>query len=462
MSSAAASPPGPTHFQNLLWAPKFITDPRVPIEVLTARHGRVWQTVMPDRRGLGPLVFLMGRDGNERILSPKYKDDFTWYEGYSFTLEPLFGRDILVLRDDEPGSGEEGEHRKRHRLLIPAFHPRLDDRYAEDMARILERRLGTLPTAEPIDLAWEIKRATFHIVAQLLFGAEAADLLRLTHLFEKVALGVFSVVHWNLPGMPFYRAKRASDELRRYVLSRIADFRRTGETPGTMLMQLLKAQEEQRAAPQVSGDEPLSDDTLVGELLAFLFVGYDTTASLLTSLFVALGENPTVYARLAEEARAAPDATQPGERGAAGLQRPYLDAVLLEAERLYPPLLFAMRGVRSDVEFAGFAIKRGSKVAYSPYYTGRQEDLYPDPLRFDPERFTDGKKPPPFGLVGFGGGHRLCTGKRFATIEMRLFVTVLLQRFDVEFLPGQSDAVYFNPTLQRKHGYKVRLRKRAA
>ena len=127
-------PPGPSQLGNLLLAPRFVRDPRGPINELTARYGLTWRTRIVDERGVVDLVFLMGQRGNERILSPRYKDDFSWYEGYSFSMEPLFGRDILFLLDDPKGTASDGDsaedaavpgttsagmhtHRERLRLL---------------------------------------------------------------------------------------------------------------------------------------------------------------------------------------------------------------------------------------------------------------------------------------------------------------------------------------------------------
>lgn len=439
------SPPGLTTFQNILFARRLLSDPRAPIQACTQRFGPIWQSMVPGGRGLKlvPLVWLMDRAGNERVLSPKYKDDFSWYEGYGFTMEPLFGRDILFLLDDDPGEGSD-RHRQRQHLLTPAFHPRLDGDYQGAMASIIEQHLDALPLGEPVDIQWLVKKLTFHIIARLLLGAREADLLELTHLFEKVGLGLFSLVHLPIPGLPFQRARKARQALDRYLGQQLAECRSGAQQAPPMLASLLAAQQ---TAPSL-----VSDQTIISELISFLYAGYDTTSSLLTSLIVALGqaENQPVYTRLQGELRRA-DATD----------CPYLDAVMMESERLYPPLLFAMRGVRRDFTFAGCDIQQGSKVTYSPYYTHRLPELYPEPLRFSPERFLDGdgqvRRTPPYTLLGFGGGHRMCIGKRLASIEMRLFVTRLLRRFELRFFPQQSDAVYFNPALQRRHGYHVRL-----
>lgn len=446
-------PPGPSELGNLLLAPRFVRDPRGPIVELTARYGSTWRSRIVDQRGVVDLVWFMGQHGNERILAPRHKDDFSWYEGYSFSMEPLFGRDILFLLDDasESGGGPQGDaHRERQRLLVPAFHPRLDGAYLPEMAAIIGRYFDEVRAGEPVDLQWLIKRVTFHIVTQLLFGAETQDMARLTHLFEEVGLGLFALLRWDLPGLAFRRARRARAQLAAYIQGRIDWYRSTGTAPPTMLAQLMQAQGEGGAA--------LPDESLIAEMLAFLFAGYDTTSSMLTSLLVALGEHPPVLRDLTDEIDQA-DASQLA-RGAVP-EQPLLDAVLLEAERLYPPLLFAMRGTRRAIEHDGFDIPAHTKVAYSPYYTGRLPELFPEPLRFDPRRFL-GKKPQPYTLLGFGGGHRTCIGKRFAGLEMRLFINLLLSRFVLTPQPQDLSAVFFNPTLQRKHGYRVALKPRRA
>ncbi len=433
--------PGPTEFQNLLLAPKILSDPRGPIMELTGRYGRIWRSRTVAKGGLRDMVWLLGAEHNERVLGPAYKDDFSWFEGYSFSMEPLFGRDILFLSDDQTELGREGAHRRRHRMLIPAFGTKLDGLYLPAMAAIISRYLDPLPLDSPVDLAATVKQVTFHVVATLLFGAEVEALPQLLHLFEQIGLGLFSLVHLPIPGLPFYRASRARKKLAGYIQGRLTIYRSGQAEPPTFLAQLLHAEGED--------GERLSDETLVSEMLAFLFAGYDTTASMLTSVLAALAEQPEVLPLLREELSSL-DISQV-QRGQLP-DTPYLDAVLAETERLFPPLTFALRGAVRDLEVSGYTIRKGDRVTYSPYFTGRDPELFPDPNRFDAMRFYQ-KKPRPYSLLGFGGGHRPCIGKRFALLEMRLFVATLLVRFDVKFAPQQSNAVFFNPTMQRTNGY---------
>ncbi|MCS6915125.1 MAG: cytochrome P450 [Myxococcales bacterium] len=435
--------PGPAAWQALPLALRLLRDPREVIVECTRRYGLVWRSLAPGRRGLVPLYWLMGPAGNERILAPPYRDDFSWYEGYAFTMEPLFGRDILFLLDDLDG---DAAHRRRHRLLLPAFHPSMDAVYLDAMQDIILRRMAAWPDEGEVNLGIEVKQMTFHMVARILFGAQQEHLPALYRDFEELGLGLYSILRLPLPGSRFQRGLRARARLLSYIQGRIAGGA-AGAGSGTLLGQLL--------ARQGGEGEALSADTLVGEVLAFLFAGYDTTASLLTSFLVCLCSRPEVLGEVQREAIAL---SKLDAANLAGQQ--WLNAALLEAERLMPPLVFALRGVRRGFRFGGYDIEAGSKVAYSSYYTGRMAELFPEPERFLPERFLGGRRPPPYSVLGFGGGHRSCIGKRFAQLEMRLLTTLLLRTFDLWPVPDQPEEVFFNPTLQRRGGYRVRVRRR--
>jgi cytochrome P450 len=435
--SRAPRAPGPAKLLALPAARRLLVDPPGFLSDYAQKYGPVFRTYMPDRGKLVDLVWLLGPAGNERVLAPPYREDFSWYEGYRFTMEPMFGGNNLILLDD-------AAHRQRHRVLVPAFHPRMDADYIAAVCDIVRRRFAAWRKGETLDLAAEIKRISFHITAYLLFGSSDDEIPWLTELFDEIGLGLYSILRVALPGTRFYRGLKAQKKLSAYCQQRIADYRSRGELPANMLGSLLKSRDEE--------GKPLPDDTLVAEMLAFLFAGFDTTSSMYVSFWVEVGKRPDIYAAIEREARALPALTYQAMQ-----EQRMLDAALLETERLHPSLLFCMRGARRDFEFGGYQIVAGSKVAYSPHYTGRLESIYSRPLEFYPERFVDGWKPPPYALCGFGGGYRACIGKRFANLEMRLLTNLILQQHTLRFLPGQSERMYYNPTPQRQDGYLVEL-----
>src|SRR5439155_11219359 len=161
--------------------------------------------------------------------------------------------------------------------------------------------------------------------------------------------------------------------------------------------------------PPPDGGEALGIETLIGEMMSFIFAGYDTTASFITSLLTALADHPEKGRPVIEEARALPDLSPRSV-----VTPPELDRAMLETERLWPPLVFNLHGVVRSFAFHGVEVPAGEFVCYSPFHTGRMLELWDDPLEFRPERFSSGTKNiSPYALVGFGAGHRPCIGKRF-------------------------------------------------
>jgi cytochrome P450 len=433
--------PGPDGIRGITAAVQILRDPRAFILDGARRYGPIWATRIPDVgwRRLGWMFWMMGPEANERILAPQHKEDFSWYDSYRLAMEPIFGRDILFLTDDTPGCPA---HRDRHRRLAPSFNPQLDAEYVPLIREITERHLDEWKNS--IDLQWEIKRIAFHIVARLFFGADDAELPELVHEFEELGLGLFSIVHLPIPGSSFHRGRRARKHLAAFLERKIRTIGSRGDLGRSVLGQLLK--------PASDGSPPLSEETLISEMMTFLFAGYDTTASLMTSFFAALGAHPEARARVVEEARALTELTP---QSIAGLHE--MDLALLETERLHPPLVFAMRGVERSFVFRDVEVPAGEFVCYSPWYTGRMPELWEAAGEFRPQRFASGQIAP-YTLLAFGGGHRLCIGKRFARMEAFLVAASILRRFDLEMLPAR-DEVFFNPTLQRKHGLPARVRK---
>ncbi len=434
------NPPGLDGLRGLYAAVQVLRDPRLFIDEQAHRLGPVWTTRMPDgNRRLGKLYWMMGPDANERILAPEYKADFTWYGGYRFTMEPIIGRDVLTLLDDT--TGWPGL-RYRDRRLAPVFRPQLDDEYAPVMLQIVERCMSEWPVGPKFDLQWQCKRIAFGIVARVVTGAVDDELPELLHDFEALGLGLFSVLHLPIPGTRFGRGKAAQKRLAEFLRRKIASLRARGDLGRSVLGQLLR--------PPADGEAPLAEETLIAEMMAFFIMGYDTMASLLTSLFAELGDHPAERRLVVDEARALPDLSPAALATASAV-----DQALLETERLHPPLVFSLRGVARSFTFRGFDIPAGEMVAYSAHYTGRMAELFDAPTEFRPRRFASGVVAP-YSLLTFGGGHRACIGKRFARFEATLIASAILRQFDIELLP-RSEAVFFNPMIQRKHGLPARV-----
>jgi cytochrome P450 len=137
--------------------------------------------------------------------------------------------------------------------------------------------------------------------------------------------------------------------------------------------------------------------------------------------------------------------------------------VLDEVLRLYPPAWIGPRRAVRDFEFAGHTVPAGAHVNYCSWASHRLPEVFPEPEAFIPERFTRERKAalPRGAYVPFGGGSRICIGKRFGQTEVKLVATMLLQRLRLELLPGRTMTVRQMPTLSPDGGLPMRVRERA-
>ena len=141
----------------------------------------------------------------------------------------------------------------------------------------------------------------------------------------------------------------------------------------------------------------------------------------------------------------------------------YAEMTLAESMRLYPPTWLFVRVARDDDELpGGTTIPAGSKLFFCPYVTHRQARYFPDPERFDPQRFSDEAKRdrPKFAYFPLGGGPRLCIGQALARMEGVLVLACILRRFRFELVPGQCITPAPRVTLSPRRGIVMKVHRR--
>jgi cytochrome P450 len=189
-----------------------------------------------------------------------------------------------------------------------------------------------------------------------------------------------------------------------------------------------------------------------------LFVaGHETSANGLAWAFYLLAQHPAVTRTLLDELDIQLHGQPPS---AADLERlPYLEQVAKEALRLYPPLALFLRTARETFEWHGYTIEAGTVVPYVPFISHHMPDQFPEPETFRPERFDPAHGPPPasYAYVPFGGGGRSCIGAPFAMMEIRTVLAMVLQRFRLDLVPGQTVQTVLRATLQPKYGIQMRV-----
>jgi cytochrome P450 len=249
------------------------------------------------------------------------------------------------------------------------------------------------------------------------------------------------------PGSPYARTQKARRQLDALVHAEIAERRRAGDPGRGVLGMLLGATDGDGA--------PLSVAAIRDQAITLLFAGHDTTTATLTFLLYELAGAPEAREALEAELDAA---GPPAPEQLDGTQLPVLERTLMETLRRYPPAWIGPRRAIRDVTLAGVPIPAGAFVHYSSWATHHLAQLYPEPFRFEPDRFLPERAAqlPKGAYVPFGGGSRMCLGKRFGEVELRALTAVLLRRFRIEPVPGGPPMrVATSPTLGPKGGLRV-------
>jgi cytochrome P450 len=279
---------------------------------------------------------------------------------------------------------------------------------------------------------------TLEIIGRTLFDvdltADSGEISRAVAILSEVAFHEMQAAI-RLPNWwptEFYRRKRWAMRTLDGVVWRIVRARRAeGTDRGDLLSMLLASVDEE-------GDGgKLSDRQVRDEAMTLMLAGHDTSAAALEWMCYLLAKHPEVAARCREEI-----GRVIGERDATAAdvgRLSYLQAVIQETLRLYPPAIGVfLRQAVKELQIGGYAIAPGSLLALSSYVTHRDARWFPDPERFEPERFLAPQMGgiPNGAYFPFGAGPRVCIGQSFAMTEMTLIAATLLRRLDVRLLPG--------------------------
>ncbi|HUN21837.1 MAG TPA: cytochrome P450 [Anaerolineales bacterium] len=428
---------------------------------------RLLTALSPVRLPFDSLKFITDNTEKYGELFALYFDDQVNY----VVSDPQIAHDILVTRHAEfhkapllrnaignlVGNGlltSEGEFWKRQRKLAqPAFHYHRIASYSETMVSYTQRQIATWHSGEIRDIAEEMMALTLAIVNKTLFNMEIGNQAK------RIGESVYVVLEAANDRLNSYapiwerwfktRQRREAQALA--VLFEIIDdiiATHGEEDTGDLLSMLLSARDDE--------GKPMSAQQLRDEVVTLFTAGHETTANALDWIFYLLAQNPTAEEKLLAEVDALAGRT-PTMADLAEL--PYSERVVKEAMRLYPPASGAMRSPLHDIELGGYPIPQGSNVAISTYAMHRNPKYFPNPLQFDPERFSPEREPtiPKYSYLPFGGGPRICIGNSFAMMEARLVLVTILQHYRLTLLPGQKVQAEQLFTTRPKGGLKMKI-----
>ena len=362
----------------------------------------------------------------------------------------LFGNGLLT---------SEGDFWLRQRRLAqPAFHRARIAAYAETMVQFTGRILEGWRDRETLDVHAEMMRLTLQIVAKTLFDADVdADAREVGRALEAIMehnsdfRRLILTPSW-LPTLRNIRAALATRRLNKIIYRIIGQRRSAGHDAGDLLSMLLHAQDEDGSR--------MTDRQLRDEVITLFLAGHETTALALSWTWWLLAQHPEAEAKLHVELDAVLGGRTPTLEDLPKLH--YLDHIISESMRLYPPAWGMARLTIEDAHIGGYTIRKGCGVSLSQWVVHRDPRWYESPDEFRPERWEGDllKRLPRFAYFPFGGGPRQCIGNTFAIMETALILATIAQKFRLRLVPGHTVAPIASITLRPRHGIRITLEKR--
>jgi cytochrome P450 len=440
-------PPGPTNFS---WA-RTLQANGDPLPLLLGAYEE-YGPIFTMRLLHSPVIFMLGPEANH-FVTVAHPENFHWRESSFGDLIPLLGDGLLTIDDDY--------HDRARAIMMPAFHREQIVAATEAMTIEADAAIAALPVGEVVDIYEWMRNLAMRIAMRALLGLdpdEAGKGAAAAEHFER-ALGFYGTdFHLRLlrgPGSPWRKMNRSREILDEIVFDEISRRRAHPDPERRDILSLL-------VGARGAGGEAFTDREIRDQVMTLMFAGHDTSTSTLTFMLHELARHPEVTRRLHEEQ----DRVLGGEMPTAlqlEKEMPYLEMVLDEVLRLYPPAWIGPRRATAEFEFAGCTVPKGAYVNYCSWASHRLPEVFPQPEAFIPERFTRERKAalPRGAYVPFGGGSRICIGKRFGQTEVKLVATKLLQRLRVESLPGRTVTIRQMPTLSPVEGLRMRIQDRA-
>lgn len=404
--------------------------------------------------------FRLGRQGCFLFNHPDLIKDVLVTHNRNFTKSRGLERARLFLGDGLLTS--EGDvHLRQRRLMQPAFHRKRIAAFADVMQEHTERLQGEWVDGAEKDMSQEAMRLTLSIACKTLFDvdveSDAAEIGRsLTVLLEHFPRLLLPFSEWmdRLPlpaNRRFRSARRRIDD----IIQRLIEERRnSGKDHGDLLSMLVFAIDEE-------GDRTgMTNLQVRDEVMTLLLAGHETTALALTWTWYLLALNPEAEARLFAEVDSVLDGRAPGFADVEKL--PYTRMVFSEAMRVYPPAWAVGRRAIADYAVRDYVVPAGDIIFMSQFAMHRDPRWFPDPMRFEPERFTPeaGTQRPHFAYFPFGGGPRLCIGEPFAWMEGVLVLASVARRWTLRLVPGHPVETQPLLTLRPKYGMHMTLHRR--
>jgi len=396
------------------------------------------------------VVLLSGEEAQEAFFRGD-EEQLDQAAAYPF-MTPVFGRGVVF-----DGTPEQ----RRQAMRNQSLRDKMMRTHAETIANETRRMMEKLGDAGEVDLLDFFSELTLYTSSACLIGAEFREELTPEYfrVFYELEKGTDPIAYVNpdLPLPTFRKRDRARARLVE-LLTEVFE-RRAARKDGKreLFDALLQIRNE-------DGSHRYTIDQVTGMFISMMFAGHHTTSGTAAWTLIELLRNPGVV----EKTRAEVDTLYADGRDVsyqALREIPFLESCIKEALRLHPPLIILMRKVMRDFSYKGWTVPEGKLVAVSPAVSNRDPACFPDPDRFDPARYDEGREEDRrhiFGWIPFGAGRHRCVGAAFAMMQLKAIFSDLLLRYDFEL--AQPPESYVNDhskmVVQLRQPCRARYRRR--
>ena len=440
------APPGPKGLPILGLALAVRNDPLGTLQRLAREYGDV--VSMPVMRMSRVLVNRPDYIQQLLILdhAKLHKSTLT-----KLVVGPLLGQGLLI---------SEGDFwRRQRRLAQPAFHRSRTNEYSPVMVECALERMRNWRGGETRNIAEEMMKLTLEVAVRTLFGTSLAGdsdsigkamTFLMRHYLRRARTPWRVPESW--PTRANRRARREVEYMDSLIYGIISDRKKDTRPRNDLLSLLMSAMHEDGSR--------MSERQVRDESMTLFVAGHETTALSLAWTWYLLGENPAAESRLHEELRSTL-VGRPAE--VSDIEKlPYLNAVVHESLRLYPPAFIMARMNLETVTLGGYEIPPRTTLLASQWVMHRDPRFFEQPERFLPERWLDGLEDrlPPGVYFPFGDGPRRCIGQGFAQLETALVIAAIAQKFRFRLKPGFPVVPEPLVTLRPKYGIEMTIEPR--
>jgi cytochrome P450 len=418
--------PGPAPVAVLGWLPAILRFAFRPLETLEYLREEYGDMV---RLGIGkyPAVMVFDPEYNRQIL----RDPGSFY-AYDIDLVPVKFPETSSIKTVTTGMPlMNGARHDDHRsALLPYFHKKFVTRYHDACVQVTSRRISSWRMGEAIDMRTEMERLAIWLGTAPVLGLDPEEEgeaigLHLERTMKIMFNPLALLLPYDVPGLPFRALLENAAEMERIVRSVIARKKEQGLTGQDILSVMIQMHEED--------PERLSEKELIGHTTTMFRGGYNPNGMALYWTIFLLSQHPEALEKVLEELDQKMGGQDPTPESVEKL--PYLEGAIKEGMRLFPAGTWTGRLAMREFELGGHPLPKGTWIVMSPYVVHRVPEIFPDPYRFKPERWLS-EYHSAYEFMPFSAGPRYCIGTSLGMMQLKIALSMLLQRYSFTLKPG--------------------------